>query len=111
MLVDSDWMAPPHAALEALRTVRRLELAGSLTFESAQVHAETVTNAAVRYASPDRSLLDAAWELRHNISLYDAPYVVLAAKHGCALLTLDRRLATAARARAVTVIVPEAQES
>ncbi|HKT82776.1 MAG TPA: type II toxin-antitoxin system VapC family toxin, partial [Solirubrobacterales bacterium] len=41
-------------------------------------------------------LLDRAWELRHNISFYDALYISLAELLGAPLLTLDVRLARAA---------------
>jgi predicted nucleic acid-binding protein len=38
---------------------------------------------------------EAAWELRHNLSFYDALYVALAALLNVALLTADARLARA----------------
>ncbi|HET7485885.1 MAG TPA: type II toxin-antitoxin system VapC family toxin [Solirubrobacterales bacterium] len=43
-------------------------------------------------------LLNRAWELRHNLSIYDGLYVALAETLRMPLLTLDRRLAKAARA-------------
>lgn len=42
-----------------------------------------------------RDLLRAAWGLRHNVSYYDALYVVLAAALDAPLVTLDARLARA----------------
>ncbi len=46
-----------------------------------------------------------AYELRANLSAYDATYVALAEQLGCALLTADRRLASAHGPRcAITVI-------
>ena len=46
-----------------------------------------------------------AWELRDNVSAYDAGYVALAEALGCALLTVDGRLAAAQGVRCpVTVI-------
>lgn len=42
-----------------------------------------------------RNLTHAAWELRHNVSAYDALYVVLAQTHGATLITVDGRLARA----------------
>ena len=33
------------------------------------------------------------WELRHNLTCYDAWYVALAESLDCPLLTLDRRIA------------------
>lgn len=39
-------------------------------------------------------LLPRIWQLRHNLSAYDAAYIVLAETLGAALLTRDRRLAS-----------------
>jgi predicted nucleic acid-binding protein len=40
------------------------------------------------------------WRLRHNLSAYDAAYIVLAEELGATLLTRDARLATASGPRA-----------
>lgn len=40
-------------------------------------------------------LLPRIWQLRHNLSAYDAAYVVLAEKLGAALITRDGRLVSA----------------
>jgi len=40
-------------------------------------------------------LLDRVWELRENLSVYDAVYVALAEALDAVLLTCDRRLARA----------------
>ena len=40
-------------------------------------------------------LLDRIWELRHNITAYDAAYVALAERLDAVLITCDARLATA----------------
>jgi predicted nucleic acid-binding protein len=39
------------------------------------------------------------WELRHNLTGYDATYVALAEALGCPLLTADGRLALAPTVR------------
>jgi predicted nucleic acid-binding protein len=50
-------------------------------------------------------LLDRIWELRDNLTAYDASYVVLAEELNCALITADARLANAPGIRcAVTVV-------
>jgi predicted nucleic acid-binding protein len=44
---------------------------------------------------PHFALLPRIWQLRHNLSTYDAAYVVLAEKLGSPLITRDARLAAA----------------
>jgi predicted nucleic acid-binding protein len=44
---------------------------------------------------PHRSLVDRAWQLRDNVTFYDALYVALAEALGAPLLTRDARLARA----------------
>ncbi|HEY1853907.1 MAG TPA: type II toxin-antitoxin system VapC family toxin, partial [Solirubrobacterales bacterium] len=41
---------------------------------------------------PHRNLVERAWQLRDNVSFYDALYVALAEGLGAPLLTLDARL-------------------
>lgn len=42
--------------------------------------------------APHASLVERCWELRHNLTPYDAVYVALAERLGVALLTADRRI-------------------
>ena len=44
---------------------------------------------------PTAELVERAFELRANLSVYDACYVALAERLGCGILTADRRLARA----------------
>jgi predicted nucleic acid-binding protein len=44
---------------------------------------------------PHFVLLPRIWQLRHNLSAYDAAYVVLAEQLGATLITRERRLASA----------------
>jgi predicted nucleic acid-binding protein len=55
---------------------------------------------------PMAALLERVWELRDNLSAYDACYVALAEALGCGLLTADGRLARAADARCAITVVP-----
>lgn len=55
---------------------------------------------------PTFSLLHRVWELRDNVSAYDASYVALAEYLDCALLTADARLARAPGVRCVVTVVP-----
>jgi predicted nucleic acid-binding protein len=49
---------------------------------------------------PHLPLLSRVWELRHNLSAYDATYVALAELLDAPLITLDRRLAASSGHRA-----------
>ena len=49
--------------------------------------------------APHRPLLARVWELRENVSVYDAAYVALAEMLSIALLTADARLVRAPGAR------------
>ena len=55
---------------------------------------------------PVFSLLDRVWELRENLSAYDAPYVALAELLDCNLLTADARLSRAPGIRCPITVVP-----
>ncbi|MGA2471325.1 MAG: type II toxin-antitoxin system VapC family toxin [Solirubrobacteraceae bacterium] len=57
-----------------------------------------------RYAT--FSLLDRVWELRENLSAYDASYVALAELLGCNLLTADARLSRAPGIRCAVTVLP-----
>ncbi|HEX7536569.1 MAG TPA: type II toxin-antitoxin system VapC family toxin [Dermatophilaceae bacterium] len=55
---------------------------------------------------PVFSLLDRVWELRDNLSAYDASYVALAELLDCNLLTADARLSRAPGIRCSITLVP-----
>lgn len=55
---------------------------------------------------PVLALLDRVWELRDNLSAYDATYVALAEALNCALLTADIRLSRAPGTRCPVTVVP-----
>jgi predicted nucleic acid-binding protein len=55
---------------------------------------------------PVFSLLDRVWELRDNLSAYDASYVALAELLDCSLLTADARLSRAPGIRCSITLVP-----
>jgi predicted nucleic acid-binding protein len=51
-------------------------------------------------------LLERVWELRENLSAYDASYVVLAESLDCALVSGDVRLSRASGLRCALTVVP-----
>lgn len=85
----------PHLVdSEVASGLRRRTLAGHLEAPTAWSALSTWQQLGMtRY--PAVSLLERIWELRGNVSAYDATYVALAEQLQCALLTADHRLARA----------------
>lgn len=79
---------------EAANILRRAVLAGDLSREIAtQAHADLLDMQAQLY--PYWPLAGRIWDLRENVTVYDAWYVALAELLDVQLATLDHRLATA----------------
>ena len=91
---DTELAAPDLVDVETVAVLRKRWLAKTLTarrFRSAI--ADLADLAIIRY--PTLALMDRAYELRANVTPYDAAYVALAEALECPLLTGDRRLASA----------------
>jgi len=90
--------APDLVDVETMAVLRKRWLAGTITdrrFATAVGDLEAID--LDRY--PTLRLMRRAYELRANVTAYDATYVALAEGLGCELLTGDRRLANAPRSR------------
>jgi predicted nucleic acid-binding protein len=101
---DTVALAPDVVNAEVLSALQRFERRGILTASRASEAAADLRQAPVRRVMT-RGLIDAAWAARHNLSAYDAMYVVLARAASCRLVTLDGRLARAPNL-GVDVLVP-----
>lgn len=100
----ADLGAPTLLGYETANIIRRHELAGLISpDQAAQAHADLL-DLAIEYW-PHELLTWRAWELRKNLSIYDASYVALAELTGAPLLTLDRRIGRAPGLRC-TVATP-----
>lgn len=85
---------PELADLEVASVLRRQIRAGALDGRRAGRALDDLAALPAQRA-PHRPLLARCWELRDNLTLYDAAYVALAEAMRAALLTGDRRLARA----------------
>lgn len=98
-VLTADDLAAPHLLpVEAGNILRRLALHGEISEDAAALaHADLLDLRVALFPYA----LDAwrVWELRHNLTTYDAWYVALAESLEARLATLDTRLANAAGTR------------
>ncbi|MGP3968459.1 type II toxin-antitoxin system VapC family toxin [Streptomyces sp. 6N223] len=95
---DPAWLVPEHWKTDLISSVRGLWLGRKLSDERAQRAVEAILRMAVNVVPID-SLLPRMWELRGNVTAYDAAYIAAAEAHDCAVVTTDGRLARAGRGR------------
>ena len=103
-IANGNLQAPDLIDAEVLSVFRRLVLANAL----GEANALQALNAAARLGlrrHPSRALWPRAWDLRTNLSAYDALYVALAEQLDAPLLTADARLARAPGLRCSIEIV------
>jgi len=96
---DDDLHVPHLFEIEVMNVLRRYFLSGALSQERASLALSRLTTMRItRY--PHTSLIERIWELRHNLTAYDATYIALAETLGAPLVTTDARLARASGIRA-----------
>lgn len=88
---DAHWAGPEHFVVETFSAIRGRWL-GKKISERRAVDALTVLAATIVDLVTVRPLLERMWELRSNVSGYDAAYVAAAETFDCALVTADARL-------------------
>lgn len=91
---DGDLHAPHLIDTEVLHALRRMlrrgQISGERAYDARTDYAELTL---VRY--PHEPLNDRVWELRENLTAYDATFVALAEALDVPLITCDARLAAA----------------
>lgn len=87
--------APDFVHLEVTSVIRRHVAASLLGVQPAAKALATLTSFPITVHGV-RPFIPRIWQLRHNISIYDAAYVALAEATNSVLLTGDKRLAQAA---------------
>jgi len=98
-VLTSDFLAAPHLlTAEAANILRRSALVGAISAEQASLaHADLLDLRVELF--PYAPFAPRIWELRDNVTCYDAWYVAVAEALGAPLATLDVRLAKAAGPR------------
>jgi predicted nucleic acid-binding protein len=91
---DATIWVPEHFYAESSAVLRRLELNQHTAPARAQVALTHLISTPTRQVAV-KPLLVEAWTLRHNLTIADALYVVLARHLDGSLVTADRRLANA----------------
>ena len=91
--------APHLINVEVAHVVRRYAARRDITDELGRAALGDLAEFPLRHY-PQLSLLPRIWELRHNLSAYDACYVALAEALDAPLVTRDRRLASSSGHRA-----------
>ena len=93
--VAGERLAAPHIVFaEASNSLRRLERQGYFsTGEADRAHQQLAQSSVSLFDFPP--FAERVWELRNNLSSYDAWYVAIAEALDCPLVTLDLRLSRA----------------
>ncbi len=91
---DGDLHGPHLIDTEVLHALRRMTMNGTISNERAtDARSDLADLTLVRY--PHQPLSDRVWELRHNLTAYDATFIALAETLDAPLITCDTRLAAA----------------
>jgi predicted nucleic acid-binding protein len=98
------WAAPEHLRIETFSVIRGRTLGGKLSPEAGARAVRRLERVFVTSLSCG-PMLDRMWQLKDNLTGYDAAYVVAAELLGVPLVTGDRRLAAAPGLRC-SVVVP-----
>ncbi len=95
LFAENETLHAPHLVdLEIAQVLRRYALTGDLkSTRGLQALEDLADFPLTRY--PHDLLLPRIWELRHNITAYDAAYIALAEALAAPLLTRDAALASA----------------
>jgi len=102
---DGDLHAPHLLDVEFQHALRRLVVAGAISDDrAADARVDFADLTVVRY--PHVSLADRMWELRHNVTAYDAAFLALAEALDVPLVTCDVRVKRAPRHTASVEVFP-----
>ncbi|GAB3800327.1 type II toxin-antitoxin system VapC family toxin [Micromonospora zhanjiangensis] len=95
---DPHWAAPGHLLVEVVSVLRGKLLGGKLGPARAQEAIDALPSLVIDEVGV-AMLTDRMWQLRGNVTAYDAAYVAAAELMACPLVTSDGRLAKAGGVR------------
>lgn len=98
LIRDAHWAAPGHLVVETFSAVRGRYLGRKIGHGRAQDALEALTSSTIELLST-MPLLPRMWQLRANVSGYDAAYIAAAETYECPLVTCDARLTHMSRLR------------
>ena len=94
IIQDIPPIAPEMLDAEVLSALRSAVMRGEIDESQALTALEDLADWPIELVS-HRYLARSAWQLRHNVSPYDALYIALARQRGMTVLTTDEALANA----------------
>lgn len=100
LLASSDLLAPHLLPVEVASTLRNAAMTDRISWDAAALAHGDVVQISLRLL-PYEPFADRVWELRHNVTPYDAWYVAVAEAADVPLATLDAKLAQASGPRCV----------
>jgi predicted nucleic acid-binding protein len=105
--IASDEICAPHLIdLEFLHTLRRHVRRNAITLDqAADSRRDFAAMPLIRYAHS--GIVNRIWELRDNLTAYDAAYIALAETIGCTLVTSDAKLSKASGHLAAVEVYPQ----
>lgn len=105
--LESDDLAAPHLMpVEVANILRRASLAGEISSDTASLAHADLVSLRVAYF-PYEPFAARVWELRQNVTSYDAWYVAVAESFNASVATIDRKLSVAPGPRCEFVTPPQ----
>ncbi|QKW27806.1 type II toxin-antitoxin system VapC family toxin [Streptomyces seoulensis] len=104
LMRDNHWAAPEHLVVETFHAIRGRRLGAKITQDRADATVSALASLSLETIDAQR-LLPRMWELRQNVSGYDAAYIAAAEAFACPLVTGDARLSRCKVARCTIEVI------